>query len=90
MRAFVAVELPRDIRDRLVAVKHELARHRAAVRWVRDDNLHLTIKFLGDVAAEALEALHADLTAGLRTTPPLAATVRGLGVFPHRRRCSSH
>ena len=86
IRAFVAVELPGEIHDRLAAVMRELARHRAAVRWVRDDNLHLTIKFLGNVSAEALDALRADLTTALRDTPPLAATVRGLGVFPDPRR----
>ena len=86
IRAFVAVELPRDVHDRLVAVVRDLARHRAAVRWVRDDNLHLTLKFLGNVSAEALDALRADLTVALRDTPPLAATVRGLGVFPDPRR----
>lgn len=86
MRAFIAIELTHEVHERLVAVKRELVRHRAAVRWVRDDNLHLTIKFLGDVSAEALESLHGELTALLRATPPLAATVCGLGVFPDTRR----
>jgi 2'-5' RNA ligase len=86
MRAFVAVELSPAVHERLVAVKRALARHRAAVRWVRDDNLHLTIKFLGDVAAGPLETLRADLSAVLRDAVPLAATVHGLGVFPDARR----
>ncbi|MFN8640943.1 MAG: RNA 2',3'-cyclic phosphodiesterase [Candidatus Binatia bacterium] len=86
MRAFVAVELSQAVRDRLVAVQRELARHGAAVRWVRDDHLHLTLKFLGNLEAEALAALRADLAATLGTTPPLTATIRGLGVFPDARR----
>lgn len=86
MRAFLALELPPDVRARLTAVRRELARHGGAVRWARDDQLHVTVKFLGDVEATALDALHEALLASLSATPPLAAAVRGLGAFPDLRR----
>jgi 2'-5' RNA ligase len=86
MRAFVAVELPADVHRRLVQVKRELAGLGAAVRWVRDENLHVTVKFLGAVAAEAIEALRVELAGALSGTPAPAATVRRLGAFPTLRR----
>lgn len=86
MRAFVAVELPAAAHTRLVEVKRELACLGAAVRWVRDENLHVTLKFLGNVSTEALEALRAGLVDALSGPPALAATVRGLGAFPTLRR----
>ncbi|HSP99954.1 MAG TPA: RNA 2',3'-cyclic phosphodiesterase [Candidatus Dormibacteraeota bacterium] len=86
MRAFLAVELSADLHARLVAVQHELARHRAAVRWARDDQLHVTLKFLGNVEEAALGELRQVLSPALRAAPPLAAEVRGLGTFPDLRR----
>jgi 2'-5' RNA ligase len=86
MRAFLAVEMSPDVRERLVDVKRELAQLGAAVRWVRDDNLHVTVKFLGSVAEDALDELRALLLDALRDTAPMAARVRGLGAFPDLRR----
>ena len=86
MRAFLAVEMSPDVREHLVDVKRELAQLGAAVRWVRDDNLHITVKFLGNVAEDALDELRAPLLDALRDTAPMAARVRGLGAFPDLRR----
>jgi 2'-5' RNA ligase len=44
--------------------------------------IHLTLKFLGEVAAEQLEAVSASLGAVAAATPPIALGARGLGVFP--------
>ena len=86
MRAFLAVDLGADVHARLVGVKRELEQLGAAVRWVRDDNLHVTVKFLGNVGEDALGELRGTLDAALRDTAPMAATVRGLGAFPDLRR----
>lgn len=86
MRAFLAIELPDDVRARLVAAKRELAALGAAVRWVRDENLHVTIKFLGEVTDAAIGTLRADLAGPLADVPPLAIAVRGVGAFPDVRR----
>lgn len=86
LRAFLAVELPADVHDRIAELKHALARQPADVRWVRDENLHVTVKFLGSIAADTLEALRESLGTALQATPPLPATAHGVGVFPDWRR----
>jgi len=86
LRAFLAVELPGDVHQRLMAAKRELSRLGGAVRWVRDESLHVTVKFLGDVSAEALVDLRAALAGQFADTPPLAIAVSGLAVFPDARR----
>lgn len=86
MRAFLALELPSGVHARLVAVKNALACHGAAVRWARDDQLHVTVKFLGNVAEDALDTVRHTLLPALGATAPLAAEVRGLGAFPDLRR----
>lgn len=86
MRAFLALEPSSDVRARLVAAQAALARHRAAVRWARNDQLHVTVKFLGDVEDAALDALRRALAPALAGTAALAADVLGLGAFPDPRR----
>ena len=89
-RLFVALEPPEPVRRRLAAVADALRRGagRAAddVRWVRPENVHLTIQFLGAVPEErvgAVEQALRDAAAGAR---PLSLTLRGAGGFPNARR----
>jgi len=86
IRAFLAVDVSPEIHAALVELKGELARTGAAVRWVRDEGLHATVKFLGAVPEAQLPALRAALTDAVHPRPPLAASVRGLGVFPTLQR----
>jgi 2'-5' RNA ligase len=86
VRTFFAVELSAGIHSKLVALKRELSNLGAAVRWTRDENLHATVKFLGAVAEGRLPELRAALAQAVGTTPPLAAAVRGMGVFPTMKR----
>ena len=86
VRTFLAVEVAAEIHAALVALQRELARADAAVRWVRDEGLHATVKFLGGVPETRLPALRDALRDALAATPPMRAAVRGLGVFPHARR----
>ena len=64
----------------------DLARRKADVRWVRADGLHVTLKFLGWVAAERLAAVRVALAGALRDRLALQLQVRGLGAFPSLRR----
>jgi 2'-5' RNA ligase len=86
VRAFLAVEVAPEIHAALVELKRELTRAGAAVRWVRDEGLHATVKFLGAVPEAHLPAVRAVLTDAVRPTPCLFVTVRGLGVFPTLKR----
>ncbi len=82
VRTFFAVEVAAEIQAALVALKRDLARADAAVRWVRDEGLHATLKFLGAVPERTLPAVHAAAVACAHPVPVLSAHVRGLGIFP--------
>jgi 2'-5' RNA ligase len=86
VRTFFAVEVSPEIHATLVALKRDLAATGAAVRWVRDEGLHATVKFLGAVPAAQLPELQAALCAPAGARPAMTAGVRGLGVFPTARR----
>jgi 2'-5' RNA ligase len=86
LRAFIAVSPNPEIHSRLLRLKSELASAGAAVRWVRDDGLHNTLKFLGSLEESLLAAIRealAETAAGFEAFP---ITVAGLGVFPNLKR----
>ncbi len=57
MRAFIAVDLPENIRESLVQVEKQLDSDAAKIKWVEKDNLHLTVKFLGEISDEQAEKI---------------------------------
>jgi 2'-5' RNA ligase len=82
MRTFVAVPIPPPVRARLVQVQEALRRADADVRWVEAENLHLTLKFLGDLEEPEVERLRELLGQEARRWPELSLRYEGVGVFP--------
>ena len=89
MRLFVALEIPAAVRDNLAALIAELRELSARVadkrpRWVRPENLHVTLKFIGEVSPAKLEGIQGALSA-IRSEAPVEITFRGLGFFPNEQ-----
>lgn len=90
MRLFVALEIPAAIRATLAAFIAELRELASRSgdrrpRWVRPENLHVTLKFMGEVAPAKLEGLREAL-AGVRSSSVVEIHFRGLGFFPDEKR----
>jgi 2'-5' RNA ligase len=88
LRAFIAVEIPPTIHQ---AIQKQTASLRAAlnaslVRWVPPDNIHLTLKFLGDVSPANLEMLKQMLSAEVSQHRAFEMGFGGLGAFPSPKR----
>jgi len=90
VRLFVALEIPSEVRDGFAALIAELraadssfSKNRA--RWVRPENLHVTLKFIGHVDAGKLDAIRAAL-GEVRLDSPVEIGFRGLGFFPNGKR----
>jgi len=82
MRCFVAVEVSGEIKAQLACIQ---ARHRdldRAVRWVDPAQIHLTLKFLGEVPEADLPAVLQVLNEVARRSAPFEFGVRGTGCFP--------
>jgi RNA 2',3'-cyclic 3'-phosphodiesterase len=84
IRAFVALELPESVREAVAAVVRDLKPRLPDVRWVREEGVHATLRFLGWTRAETLAALEAPLASAVAECPPLEVGVNGLGMFPDR------
>lgn len=82
IRAFLALELPDALRSGLAQVQEELKRSRADVRWVPVGNIHLTLKFFGNVPDGEIEALAQAARDAAAATTPLQLQATGAGAFP--------
>jgi 2'-5' RNA ligase len=84
MRCFVATELPDAVRTRLADLQKGLAALDRDVRWTRPDQIHLTIKFLGEVPDADVPGVCGVAAKVARACAPFAIEVRGAGCFPPR------
>jgi len=82
MRAFVAVEMSQPIRDDVGRLIERLRRAGGPVKWVAPANLHLTLKFLGEIGEDAVPRAIAILRECIQGVAPFALSVRGAGAFP--------
>ena len=83
-RVFIAVELPADLRTRIIDHVDHLrsAVPEARASWSRKDNLHLTLKFLGDVPFTKVEQLSAAAASAAGKVEPFEIVVEDCGAFP--------
>lgn len=82
VRAFIALELPEDLLSFLENVQSALKRSGVDIRWVASRNIHLTLRFLGDIPTEMREPLEEAIEAASHSFAPFRLAVKGLGVFP--------
>ena len=75
MRLFVALPIPEDARARLNALQNGVP----GARWVGRDNLHVTLRFIGETDRHGAEELDAELT-GIRA-PAFGLSLSGVGFF---------
>jgi 2'-5' RNA ligase len=82
VRSFIAIDLPDSVRRQLEALVQELRKSNAQVGWVRIEGIHLTLKFLGNVALELIEEIKPALAGIASQTPPIHIEPAGCGAFP--------
>jgi 2'-5' RNA ligase len=85
MRLFVAMEIPSTVGENLASLLESLRAVSPQTRWVRSENLHVTLKFIGEVPQAKLAGIRGAL-AGVRSEQPVTLDFRGLGFFPNEKR----
>ncbi len=83
MRLFVAVELPNSIKKNLAGLQNKIkSENLVAAKFVRPENIHLTLKFLGEVGSEKTNSVKSAL--GKVRFKPFDIMLAGLGAFPSK------
>jgi 2'-5' RNA ligase len=89
VRLFVAVFPPEPVRERIGTIRSALEGHQpglAALRWVRPERCHLTMRFLGDREPSAVERLTGAIEAAVAGLSRFEVELAGLGCFPKPER----
>jgi len=86
MRIFVAINLPKKERQRVHRAARKLREEELPVRWVDLDAYHVTLKFLGEVRADRIDAVEEALGRVAATTAPFDISLGGFGAFPTIRK----
>ncbi len=82
IRCFIAIDLSASARGQIEALVEELRKSDARVSWVRPQAIHLTLKFLGNVAQELIERIKPEIVRAAGQTGPIHIEPAGCGAFP--------
>ncbi len=85
-RAFTAIFPPAPVREKLARFVASLEREGGDVKWVRPENLHLTLRFFGDLEDDALERAQQVTREIVSSFAPFRVRLAGTGTFPARGR----
>ena len=86
MRTFISVELPDEVREKISGAVEALKKVNAAVKWVEPKNLHITLKFLGEVPEGEIDNLKDRVAEAVKGKKSFPAEFSGVGTFPEGRK----
>ncbi len=84
MRAFIAVEIPETVRKKVTELI-DAVRGNLPIKWVEFQNLHITIKFLGEVPEEMVDGVITIADQSKKNFKPFEMSLENLGCFPDQR-----
>jgi 2'-5' RNA ligase len=86
IRSFIAVELPDEVLSALSRVQGHLKSYGFRTKWVRPANIHITLKFLGDIDTGTIDAISSAMASAAEGCAPMSLAAKGIGVFPNIKR----
>jgi 2'-5' RNA ligase len=85
IRTFVCIEIPETIKERIAELQRHLRQMDSRVSWTKPSNIHLTLKFLGDVPPSRIESVRQATERSVISIAPFEIEIGGAGCFPSPR-----
>ncbi|MFA6216356.1 MAG: RNA 2',3'-cyclic phosphodiesterase [Candidatus Omnitrophota bacterium] len=85
MRAFIAIEIPQEIKGFLAALQKGLRRSNADISWVKPHNIHVTMRFLGEIELLQQNAITKILDTVSKRHSSFKLRLSSLGAFPNAK-----
>lgn len=82
MRTFISIELPQSIKDFLSRIQGQLKSSQADVKWVAPKNIHLTLKFLGEIGEKKIDKINTIIEDAAKNINSFYIRISSLGAFP--------
>ena len=86
LRAFLAIDIDEDIKAKMYKVIKEFKQIDARIKYVEMENLHLTLKFFGDIDTEGIDLLCLKIEEVVSNFDKFKVKIRGCGAFPNTNR----
>ncbi len=86
IRSFLAFELPPDIKKEVARISVEVKKSGIEAGWVKPDNIHLTVIFMGDVDEKDIPAIISGIDNTVGKYEPFRISLGGMGIFPDARK----
>lgn len=81
-RGFIAIDITAT--PQILTFENEIIKTDADVKLVEPENIHITLKFLGDTDEKYIEPIEQSMKEAVKTIKPFPITLRGTGVFPNQ------
>lgn len=82
MRAFIAIDV--GMNDKIKEIYEDISKTKAKLKMVEPENIHLTLKFLGEIKDKDVEIVKNEIIEAKKEIKPFKALLKGTGVFPSR------
>ena len=86
IRTFIAVEIPENVTSSIRELQQGLKEYGVDIRWIRPENIHITLKFLGDVASVNIDNISGVIYKTVVGIASISLKAKGIGVFPGIKR----
>ena len=85
MRTFIAIDLPEKIKNKIAELENDFKKCNLTFKWVKPENLHLTLKFLGDIDQEGVSKINEAITTVSGKFAAFKASFNSFGFFPNEK-----
>jgi len=86
IRTFIAIELPAEVKRLVRQIQEKLGESTEGIRWVKDENLHLSVKFLGNVEENKINDISTAIENAAKDFSVIKLDTGQPGVFPNEKR----
>ena len=84
VRAFIAIDMPKSVVELIRCKQDALRKEGFRMRWVSPENVHLTLRFLGDISNDDIDGIRQAVENTAAKCAPPSIFAKGMGVFPKR------
>lgn len=85
LRLFIAIDIPEQIKREIGELIDILKKHDTDIKWIIPENIHITLKFLGDTSETLVVTISESLLPVVSACEPFHITVQSTGVFPNQK-----
>lgn len=86
LRAFLAIDVDEDLKAKMYKIVKEFKQIDARIKYVELENLHLTLKFFGDIDTEGIDLLSSKIESVVSNFDKFTIKIKGCGAFPNNNR----